>query len=205
MTSFQTTNGLTFSVNIKTKDIRAIKDFVKYPDNKPVDLLEATETGTLAGIYGNVPTLVDVMFILTLDQIKEHFDVEQFDQANRWNYELYPEQAKEPVLIKASRWFGSIIDGNTMIQMVEAFHEAIINFTPSENRRLAMRAIFDKEKEMERLEMECRITAVEVMYQKSKENLKRQWETFRRSEPAGRSDLSSDTPEFSESTPTSSV
>jgi hypothetical protein len=94
MTSFQTINGLTFSVNIKTKDIRAIKDFVKYPDNKPVDILEATETGTLAGIYGNVPTLVDVMFILTLDQIKEHFDIEQFDKANCWNYELYPEQAK---------------------------------------------------------------------------------------------------------------
>jgi phenylacetate-coenzyme A ligase PaaK-like adenylate-forming protein len=92
-----------------------------------------------------------------------------------------------------------------MIQMVEAFHEAIINFTPSENRRLAMRAIFDKEKEMERIEMECRITAVEVMYQKTEENLKRQWETFHRSKPAGHSDLSLDTPELSESIPTSSI
>jgi hypothetical protein len=178
MGSFNTTNKLVFPVNIKTKDIRTIKDLVKYPDGKPVDILDAAETGTLAAIYGDVSVLVDVMFVLCLDQVKEHFDIQAFDEENQWNYELFPERAKEPTMTKASRWFASIINGDSLIQMVEAFNEAVINFTPNENRRSAMRAVLEKEKAMERLEAEYRLRSINLMFQKETENLESRWENF---------------------------
>jgi hypothetical protein len=178
MSSFKTVGDFLFTLNLKTKDITAVRDAVKYPDGKPVDILEAAETGMLAGIYGSIRVFVDVMFILCLDQIKEHFDVESYDAANPWEYELHPERAKEPTVTKASRWFGSVIDGDTLIGMTEAFSEAVVNFTPNENRRSAMRAVLEKEREMERLEAEYRIKTVDLMYRRATENLGKRWENL---------------------------
>lgn len=108
--------------------------------------------------------------------LDQHFDLKQFDEENKWNYEVFPNQEKEPVITKASRWFGSIIDGDTLLQMVEAFNEAIINFTPSENQRAAMRTILEKEKEMQRLGAEFRTKTVNLMFERSKEKMVRQWD-----------------------------
>jgi hypothetical protein len=178
MISFKTTNNLIFTINIKTKDLQAVKDMVKYKNGQPVDILEAAETGTLVAVYGDVSTFVDVCFMLCLDQVKSHFDLAAFDEENQWIYEQFPERKREPVMVKASRWFGSLINGETLIQMIEAFNEGVVNFTPNENRRKAMRLILEKEKEMDRLETEYRTKTVERMFQQASDNLGKQWESI---------------------------
>jgi hypothetical protein len=211
MSTFKTANGIKFTVDLKTKDVKAVKELVKYPDGRAIDIFEAAETGMLHGIYGNIETLWDVMFVICLDQIKEHFDLQKFDEANRKTYELFPEQATEPPLTKASRWFGSIIDGNTLDEMVKAFNEAVVNFIPNENRRTALRTIFEKEQETERLESEYRIQTVNMMYEQTKATLSEQWDKIGKQEVqklvsqlVGPFDSSGSMPESAESIPPSS-
>ena len=121
MSTFKISNGIIFTVNLKMKDAKAVKELVKYPDGEPVDIFDAAETGALSSIHGNTATLVDTMFVICLDQIREHFDVQKFDEANRRTYEMFPEQASEPLLTKASRWFGSFVDGDALRAMEKAF------------------------------------------------------------------------------------
>ena len=182
MSTFKTSNGITFTVDLKMKDAKAVKELVKYPDGTPVDIFDAAETGTLSLIHGNVATLVDALFVICLDQIKEHFDVQKFDEANRKTYEMFPEQAAEPLLTKASRWFGSLVDGTALSEMEKAFEEAVVNFTPNENRKAALRAVLEKERETERLETEYRIKAVEMMFEQAKTDLGKRWENFSKQE-----------------------
>ncbi|GHT18036.1 hypothetical protein FACS1894189_5150 [Planctomycetales bacterium] len=118
---------------------------------------------------------VDVMFMLVLDQVKNHFDLAKYDADNQKTYDLMPEQRDEPPLTKASRWFGSLIDGDALIQMVDAFNEAIVNFTPNESRRAALRAVLDKERETEKLEAEYRIKLVNQMFDQTKDGLDKRW------------------------------
>jgi hypothetical protein len=204
--TFKTTNGISFTVNIKTKDVLAVKNLVKYPDGKPVDILEASETGTLAAIYGDLETFVNVMFVLCLDQIKEYFDVQKYDEQNQKTYTLFPDQSNEAVLVKASRWFGGILDGDSLIGMIQAFNEAIVNFIPSENRRRAMLTILAKEQEVERLETEYRIATVNRMYETTKNTMERRWENLTEQQARelihvldGQFDESMSVPELSES------
>ena len=176
MSTFKTSNGITFTVDLKMKDAKAVKELVKYPDDKPVDIFEAVETGTLLGICTSIETLVNTLFVICLDQIKEHFDLQKYDEANRKTYELFPEQATEPALTKASRWFGSLVDSNALIEMAKAFEEAAVNFTPNENRRAALRMILEKERETERLEADYQIKTVNMMFERAKASLGDRWE-----------------------------
>jgi hypothetical protein len=182
MSTFRTSNGITFTVGITMKDVRAVKELVKYSDDKAADIFEAAETGTLLGIYGDIAVFTDTMFVICLDQIKEHFDVRKFDEENQKRYELFPEQATEPTLTKASRWFGSLVDGDCLMEMIAAFNEAVVNFTPNESRRAALRAILEKEKETERIEAEYRIKTVNMMFDKAKADLGNRWETLGKQE-----------------------
>jgi hypothetical protein len=198
MTNFKTSNGIVLTIELKTKDMRAVKELVNYSDGKPVDILEAAETGTLNGIYGDIATLVDVVFVLCLDQIKQVFDVKKYDEENQKTYDLFPDQATEPVLTKASRWFGSVINGDSLIQMIDAFNEAVINFTPNENRRKALKTILDREKEIEKMEAEYRMATVNQMFERTKNNLDKRWEQIQQNletELDGQFDKSGVTPE----------
>jgi len=194
MSSFKTNSGLTFTLNIRTKDIDAVRDNVRYPDGKPVDILEAAETGTLAGIYGDVKTLVDTVFFLCLPQIKEHFDLQEYDRESEWEYELHPDRKKESAVIKASRWFGAQVDGDVLMTMKEAFYEAAVNFIPNENRRQAMRLIIEKEKEMERMETELQLKTVETLYGQAADRMRERYNAAA-AIPAGAENLSGSTPE----------
>jgi hypothetical protein len=202
MSNFKTSNGLFFTIDLKTKDVRTVKEMVNYPDGKPVDILEAAETGTIHGILGDIATFVDVMFVVCLDQIKQYFDLKKYDEDNRKTYDLFPEQQSDPPLTKASRWFGSIIDGNTLIAMMEAFNEAVINFTPSATKRIALQTILQQEKEIERIESEYRMKSVNRMFEKTKSGLEERWKKLTtqkeqelRSELDGHFNKSGDSPE----------
>ena len=202
MSTFTMSNGISFVIDLKMKDAKAVKELVKYPDGKPVDIFEAAETGSLSLIHGDVATLVDTVFIICLDQIKEHFDVQKFDELNRKTYELFPEQASETLLQKASRWFGNLIDGNAIDDMTKAFEEAVINFIPNENRKAALRAILEKERETARIESDYQVKAVHMLFEQAKKNLGKRWENFSKKEAQklldqldGQFDSSGSTPE----------
>ena len=168
MPAFKTSDQNTWIIDITTGKVMMVKNLCQYPDGKPVDIFEAVETGILSGISGDIKTLVDVTFVLCLDQVKEKFDLAAFDAANKSAYEFFPDQAAEPVLTKASRWFGSLVDGDTLLGMIEAFHEAVVNFIPNGNRRQALRTILDREKEIANLESELRITAANRYFDRAR-------------------------------------
>jgi hypothetical protein len=182
MITFTTTNNFKYSIDIKTKDILAVKKLVQYSDGRAVDILEAAETGTLAEIYGDIETLVNVVFVLCIDQIKEYFDVQKYDELQQKTYQLMPEFAGEPALTKASRWFGSVIDGNTLMEIIETFKEAVVNFTPNENRRRAMQAILVKERETQKLEAEYRIKVINKIFEEAKTTMDNRWENVEKME-----------------------
>jgi hypothetical protein len=205
MSNFKTTSGITFNVTLKTKDVLVVREMVKYENGKQVDIFEAAETGTLARIYGDLKILIDVMFVICLDQIKEYFDVKKFDESNQKTYELFPDQADEPPVVKASRWFGSILDGDSVGQIIEAFKESVINFTPSATRRAALQTIMIKEKEIEQLETEYRLNTLNKIYETTKNSMEQRWEILAKqkqkeimSELDGRSEISTSTQELSE-------
>ncbi|MDR2169699.1 MAG: hypothetical protein LBP59_06125 [Planctomycetaceae bacterium] len=176
MSNFTSTNGITYVLDIKTKDVKAVRELIKYSDGKPVDLFEAAETGTLAAIMHNIALLIDVVFVLCLDQVKENFNLEKYDNENKKTYELRPELELESRLTKASRWFGNSIDGDTVIKIVDAFSEAIVNFIPSESRRQTLQVVLAKEKEIEQIEAELQMKSAERTFQKTKELIIKRWD-----------------------------
>jgi hypothetical protein len=175
MNNFKTTNGITYTINIKTKDVKAVKDLIKYADGRAVDIFEAAETGTLGLIYKDIEVLINVIFVLCLDQVKDVFDLSKYDENNKKTYELMPELANEPPLTKASRWFGSTVDGNVIIEMIEAFSEAIINFIPNQSRRIALRTVLEREKEVEQIEADYRQQTANLLFEKTKAQLATRW------------------------------
>ena len=107
--------------------------------------------------------LIDVCFIACLPQIKERFDVQAYEREFSHLADLVPNFANETWTQKAGRWFGSRIDGPALLQLTEAFQEAVINFIPSQSRKDAIRAILEKEREFERIAADRVIAKAEQM------------------------------------------
>ncbi|MDR1290103.1 MAG: hypothetical protein LBK06_02765 [Planctomycetaceae bacterium] len=154
MASFRDTKGTDWNIEIKIQQVEFVKKLCKDKFGNPVDLLIIIETGKLDQIIGDIELLVDIVFALCYEQIKEQFNVAEYDQDNADIYELIPEWKKESNIIKASRWFGNRFNGETLIKLVEAFQEALIDFFPNESHKAALRKIIAKSKELEQIQSE---------------------------------------------------
>jgi hypothetical protein len=154
MASFRDIKGTDWNIEIKIQQVEFVKKLCKDRFGNPVDLLIIIETGKLDQIIGDIELLVDIVFALCYEQIKEQFHVAEYDQDNADIYELIPEWKKESNIIKASRWFGNRFNGETLIKLVEAFQEALIDFFPNESHKAALRKIIAKSKELEQIQSE---------------------------------------------------
>lgn len=157
MITFQDKDGKSWTLDIRTSDVWRVKKLVKDREGKPVDLLVMTERADFAPIKNDIATLVDVLAVLCHEEIQARFSVEQYDRDNAGMYEMIPELRDEPQMKKAFRWFADQICSRNLPEVVEAFIDAMINFTPSLHRREALKKIHDAEKNLE--EIHCRQAA----------------------------------------------
>ena len=161
--TFKDTKGEQWAIVLKTETIETIRLTCKDRDGKPVDLLAVIEAGHIGQQLDDVRLLIDICFIACLPQIKERFDVQEYEREFSHLADLVPNFANETWTQKAGRWFGSRIDGAALLQLTEAFQEAIVNFIPSQSRRKAILAILEKEKELERIAADRVIAKAEQM------------------------------------------
>ncbi|MDR2643431.1 MAG: hypothetical protein LBC74_11630 [Planctomycetaceae bacterium] len=164
MPNFKDLTNFEWSIDIKIKHIEAVKRLCKDQSGHPIDLLELIEKGLLDQLLNDINLLIEIVFVLCYDQIKEQFNVTEYDADNADLFEMIPEWKKESTMKKASRWFASRIDGATLTQLVEAFQEALIDFFPSESRKAALRKIIAKAKELERIQDEELETQINEMF-----------------------------------------
>jgi hypothetical protein len=154
MPNFKDFTDFEWSIDIKIKHIEAIKKLCKDQNGLPVDLLELIEKGLLDQLLNDINLLIEIVFVICYDQIKEQFNITEYDADNADLFEMIPEWKKESTMKKANRWFTSRIDGTTLTPLIEAFQEALIDFFPNESRKAALRKIIAKSKELERVQDE---------------------------------------------------
>ena len=181
MASFKDADGDLWVVEIKTRSVLAVKHLCKDASGQPLDLLAIAERGRLDQLIGNTELLVDMMFVLCADQIKERFDVQQYDADNVHMYELIPDWSKEPTMTKASRWFGQRLNGKALEELSAAFQEALIDFFPNESRKTALKLIMEKSRELDRIQCEEAVSQIEQAFEQAvpaiREETKRRAET----------------------------
>jgi hypothetical protein len=196
MSTFKDSQGTDWILEIKIQHIEAVKRLCKDHTGKPVDLLYIIETGNLEQLIRDIELLVNVVFVLCYQQVKELFDVTEYDKNNAEMYELIPEWKTESAMTKASRWFGQRLNGETLITLIEAFQEGLIDFFPNESRKAALRQIIAKQKELERIQNEELENQMNKVFPQVTEKIREQSRDIVKRELSEL--LSGNTPELSE-------
>lgn len=151
MSHFTDAAGDVWVLDIKVADVERVKKLVFDKHGLPIDLLAVTERGDFRQIKNDLATAINVIQVLCLDQIGHRFDLEKYDAENEALYEMIPEWRGESRMQKASRWLAARINHEVLPAMMEAFYEALLNFTSSPSRRDAMKSIYDGECALEKL------------------------------------------------------
>jgi hypothetical protein len=196
MSCFTDTQNTVWIIEIKIQHIEAVKRLCKDKLGRPIDLLEVIETGNLDQLINDIELLVNIVFVLCYQQVKELFDVTEYDKNNADMYELIPEWKKESTMTKASRWFGGRLNGETLITLVESFQEGLIDFFPNESKKAALKKIIAKEKELEQIQNEELETQMNEMFPQVTEKIRK--EAQRRIKESFSGLLSGNTAESSE-------
>ena len=152
MSTFIDANGQEWFLDIKIRHIEEVKRFCKGRDGKPIDLLEILERGNLERLIFDIEALVNTAFVICDKQVAERFNLADYDVANAATYEMIPEWKTESTKIKASRWFGELINGAALRSLTSAFEEALVNFCQSESRQAALKKLLEKSRELERMQ-----------------------------------------------------
>lgn len=114
---FKDSEGAQWHIAMKYGDLLRVRCHVQGADNTPLDLCYIAETGDFKQVTDHIDILVRAVYWLLYNSIQEY-------------------SGKSG--IEAQEWFYNRIDSNTLTQIVTAFYEAIINFTPFPVVRTAM-------------------------------------------------------------------
>ncbi len=153
MTSFTDSRNIVFSLDIKQKDTAMIRNLLKNAEGKPLDLLAMADTGNLHQIFGRAQLMLDMVFLICLDQVKEHFSEEDFDRSHDVELETVP-GLRTSKLQKMAFWFGEGVGPEQIPEITNAFKEAIVNFTPNPYQREALRRVIANQEALEKAQME---------------------------------------------------
>lgn len=107
--SFTNTGGEYWQINITYGDIVRVRQHVQGADGKPLDLCYIAETGDFRQVIDHIDIVVKCVYWLLYPQLKE-------------SYNMDGEELQE--------WFYNHIDCDTLQEMMKAWYEALINFTP---------------------------------------------------------------------------
>jgi hypothetical protein len=199
MSTFKDVNGTEWILDIKFRHVEEIKRYCKGKDGKPIDLLSILERGNLEQLVNDIELMVNVVFVICYNQVRERFNLALYDEANRETYEMCPELKTESEKIKASRWFGEQLNGQSLIEMVDAFQEALVNFFPNESRKAALKKILEKSRELERMQSNEMVQQIDEAVAQAAPKIRA--ETKRRIQESISGALSGNVPESSESIP----
>ena len=153
MASFKDTRNITFSLDIKQKDTAMIRNLLKDAEGKPLDLLAMADTGNLHQLFGRAQLMLDTVFLICLDQVKELFSEEDFDRSLDVELETIP-GLRTSKLQKMAFWFGEGVGPEQIPEITNAFKEAIVNFTPNPYQREALRRVIANQEALEKAQME---------------------------------------------------
>jgi len=143
-----------WTFDIKYKHIDSIKRFCKDRDGKPLDLLAILDSGNFEVFVNDVELVVNVVFVLCYAQVREHFNLADYEKSMQSEYEMFPELKEETEMFKAARWFGGLMNGPALEALSNALMEAFLNFYPNESRRSALKKMSEKSKELEKAQSE---------------------------------------------------
>ena len=153
MASFKDTRNITFSLDIKQKDTVMVRNLLKDAEGKPLDLLGMADTGNLHQLFGRAQLMLDTVFLICLDQVKELFSEEDFDRSHDVELETIP-GLRTSKLQKMAFWFGEGVGPEQIPEITNAFKEAIVNFTPNPYQREALRRVIANQEALEKAQME---------------------------------------------------
>jgi len=198
MSTFKDTNGTEWSLEIKLRHVEEIRRYCKGRDGKPIDLLSIIESGNLERLVNDIELVVNIVFVICYDQVREQFNLADYDAQHREEYEMFPELKAESEKVKASRWFGGLLNGQALTALADAFVEALVNFFPNESRKTALKKILEKSKEVERMQCDEMIRQIDEAVAQAARKI--QAETKRRMQESFSDVLFGSTPESPEST-----
>lgn len=170
MAGFEDSRGNAWVLDIKEKDVTMVKNLVKDSDGKPIDLLAMADTGNLYQLYGRAASMLEIVFLCCLDQVKELFDESAFDASHEIEFQAVP-GLKSSRLKKMSMWWGEGIGSSQISPMMEAFKEALVNFTPNPYQREALRRVFENQEALERARLERILPRIDADREREVENL----------------------------------
>lgn len=168
MASFKDNQGTEWTLHLKTDAVMRVAEIVKDKDGRPIHLLDMADTGDLYQLYGNAQTMIDVVFVCLIDQIKTQFNEGEFDKQYAVDMELLP-TLKGNLLKKMGYWFGSRLGGSEIEAMTEAFKESLVNFTRNPHQRKALKGVLEKQDELIRRHAERVIQTTEQRFQTTNE------------------------------------
>ena len=148
MASFYDCHKKEWFLDIKTRDVTLVERLVKDANGNPIDLLAMADTGNLYQLYGNSRKMIDVVFVCLLDQIKTEFNEAEFDKTHELEASIMPE-LRDNTLARMGVWFGERLDGSAIMEMTEAFKEALLNFTRNPQQREALLRVLENQRILE--------------------------------------------------------
>lgn len=156
--TFMDCEGVGWHIAIRYGDIQRVRRHVTGADNKPLDLCYIAETGDFRQVIDHIDIVTQTVYWLLQPAITEYSGLSG---------------------LQAQEWFYNRVDGDTVQAMALAWHEALLNFTPSRVVKAAMMTSWET---IKRAEL---IAAIELL--------------------AGRLEASGSTPELSASTLTATA
>ena len=115
--TFTDCEGASWHIAIKYGDIQRVRRHVTGADGKPLDLCYIAEVGDFRQVIDHIDLITQAVYWLLQPAITEYSGKSGQD---------------------AQEWFYNRVDGDTIQAMALAWHEALLNFTPSRVVRAAM-------------------------------------------------------------------
>ena len=108
--TFKDCEGVSWHIAIKYGDIQRVRRHVTGADSKPLDLCYIAETGDFRQVTDHIDLIAQSVYWLLQPAITEYSGLSG---------------------VQAQEWFFNRVDGNVIQAMALAWHEALLNFTPS--------------------------------------------------------------------------
>ena len=134
--TFTDCEGVSWHIAIKYGDIQRVRRHVTGADGKPLDLCYIAEVGDFKQVINRIDLIVQSTYWLLQPAITEYSGLSG---------------------VQAQEWFFNRVDGDAIQAMALAWHEALLNFTPSRVVKAAMMAAWET---MTRAEL---IAAIELL------------------------------------------
>ena len=142
--TFTDAEDVSWHIAIKYGDIQRVRRHVTGADGKPLDLCYIAEVGDFKQVIDRIDLIVQSTYWLLQPAIVEYSGLSG---------------------VQAQDWFFNRVDGDTVQTMALAWHEALLNFTPSRVVKAAMMAARET---IERAEL---IAAIELLAGRLEESM----------------------------------